>query len=152
MRIASGLVIPQRWLGVSISFEKAVGSAERALIYRSQRAEVLSNNIANADTPNFKARDLDFHVLLASQSKRMADAQFSLQTTNLKHIAGNGSAAEIDERALLYRIPNQPSLDQNTVDQQVELAKYTENEIHFEAAFTRLNGSFKGLIKALRGE
>ncbi|MGP5278852.1 flagellar basal body rod protein FlgB, partial [Pseudomonas helleri] len=54
--------------------------------------------------------------------------------------------------ALLYRIPNQPSLDQNTVDQQVELAKYTENEIHFEAAFTRLNGSFKGLIKALRGE
>lgn len=152
MRIASGLVIPQRWLGVSISFEKAVGSAERALIYRSQRAEVLSNNIANADTPNFKARDLDFPALLASQSKRMTDAQFSLQTTNLKHIAGNGSAAEIDERALLYRIPNQPSLDQNTVDQQVELAKYTENGIHFEAAFTRLNGSFKGLIKALRGE
>jgi flagellar basal-body rod protein FlgB len=137
---------------VSINFEKAVGSAERALIYRSQRAEVLSNNIANADTPNFKARDLDFPALLASQSKRMTDAQFSLQTTNLKHIAGNGSAAEIDERALLYRIPNQPSLDQNTVDQQVELAKYTENEIHFEAAFTRLNGSFKGLIKALRGE
>ncbi|KAA0943651.1 MULTISPECIES: flagellar basal body rod protein FlgB [Pseudomonas] len=137
---------------MSINFEKAVGSAERALIYRSQRAEVLSNNIANADTPNFKARDLDFPALLASQSKRMTDAQFSLQTTNLKHIAGNGSAAEIDERALLYRIPNQPSLDQNTVDQQVELAKYTENEIHFEAAFTRLNGSFKGLIKALRGE
>ncbi|TWR80731.1 flagellar basal body rod protein FlgB [Pseudomonas saxonica] len=137
---------------MSINFEKTVGSAERALIYRSQRAEVLSNNIANADTPNFKARDLDFPALLASQSKRMTDAQFSLQTTNLKHIAGNGSAAEIDERALLYRIPNQPSLDQNTVDQQVELAKYTENEIHFEAAFTRLNGSFKGLIKALRGE
>ncbi|MGP5367315.1 flagellar basal body rod protein FlgB [Pseudomonas helleri] len=137
---------------MSISFEKAVGSAERALIYRSQRAEVLSNNIANADTPNFKARDLDFPALLASQSKQMTDAQFSLQTTNLKHIAGNGSAAEIDERALLYRIPNQPSLDQNTVDQQVELAKYTENEIHFEAAFTRLNGSFKVLIKALRGE
>ena len=137
---------------MSISFEKAVGSAERALIYRSQRAEVLSNNIANADTPNFKARDLDFPALLASQSKQMTDAQFSLQTTNLKHIAGNGSAAEIDERALLYRIPNQPSLDQKTVDQQVELAKYTENEIHFEAAFTRLNGSFKGLIKALRGE
>lgn len=137
---------------MSISFEKAVGSAERALIYRSQRAEVLSNNIANADTPNFKARDLDFPALLASQSKQMTDAQFSLQTTNLKHIAGNGSAAEIDGSALLYRTPNQPSLDQNTVDQQVELAKYTENEIHFEAAFTRLNGSFKGLIKALRGE
>ncbi|KJZ64612.1 flagellar basal body rod protein FlgB [Pseudomonas fluorescens] len=137
---------------MSINFEKVVGSAERALIYRSQRAEVLSNNIANADTPNFKARDLDFPALLAEQSKRVADTQFSLQTTNLKHIAGNGSTGEIDGSALLYRTPNQPSLDQNTVDQQVELAKYTENEIHFEAAFTRLNGSFKGLIKAFRGE
>jgi flagellar basal-body rod protein FlgB len=55
---------------VSINFEKALGSAERALIYRSQRAEVLSNNIANADTPNFKARDLEFSAVLASQTKR----------------------------------------------------------------------------------
>ena len=45
---------------MSINFEKALGSAERALLFRSQRAEVLSNNIANVDTPNFKARDLDF--------------------------------------------------------------------------------------------
>ena len=95
---------------------------------------------------------MDFPALLADQSKRVTATQFSLQTTNLKHIAGNGSAAEIDGSALLYRTPNQPSLDQNTVDQQVELAKYTENEIHFEAAFTRLNGAFKGLIKVLRGE
>lgn len=137
---------------MSINFEKAVGSAQRAFIYRSQRAEVLSNNIVNADTPNFKARDLDFSTLLAEQSKLVSDTQFSLQTTNLKHIAGNGSAAEINGSALLYRTPNQPSLDQNTVDQQVELAKYTENEIHFEVAFTRLNGAFKGLIKVLRGE
>ncbi|PMU22959.1 MULTISPECIES: flagellar basal body rod protein FlgB [unclassified Pseudomonas] len=136
---------------MSINFEKAVGSAERALIYHIQRAEVLSNNIANSDTPNFKARDLDFPALLAEQSKRVTATQFSLQTTNLKHIAGNGSAGE-DGNALLYRTPNQSSLDQNTVVQQVELAKYTENEIHFEAAFARLNGAFKGLIKVLRGE
>lgn len=137
---------------MSINFEKAVGSAERALIYRSQRAEVLSNNIANADTPNFKARDLDFPALLAEQSKKLTATQFSLQTTKLNHIAGNGSVGEIDRGALLYTTPNQPSLDQNTVDQQVELAKYAENQIHFEAAFTRLNGAFKGLIKVLRGE
>ena len=55
---------------MSINFEKALGSAERALIYRSQRAEILSNNIANADTPNFKARDLDFSTVLASQTKK----------------------------------------------------------------------------------
>ncbi|MHC8376192.1 flagellar basal body rod protein FlgB [Pseudomonas sp. MDT1-16] len=137
---------------MSINFDKAVGSAERALIYRSQRAEVLSNNIVNADTPNFKARDLDFPTLLAEQSKRVASTQISLQTTNQNHIHGNGSEGDSDGRALLYRTQNQPSLDQNTVDQQIEIAKYTENEIHFEAAFTRLNGSFKGLIKAIRGE
>ncbi|MGV8862965.1 MAG: flagellar basal body rod protein FlgB [Pseudomonas sp.] len=137
---------------MSINFEKAVGSAERALMYRSQRAEVLSNNIVNADTPNFKARDLTFSNLLADQSKRATATQLSLKTTNLQHIAGNGSATEMDGGALLYRTPNQPSLDQNTVDQQVEIAKYAENEIHFETAFTRLNGAFKGLIKVLRGE
>lgn len=137
---------------MSINFEKAIGSAERALIYRSQRAEVLSNNIVNADTPNFKARDLDFPTLLAEQSKGVTNTQFSLQTTNPNHIHGNGSEGGDEGRAVLYRTPNQPSLDQNTVDQQIEIAKYTENGIHFEAAFTRLNGSFKGLIKAIRGE
>jgi flagellar basal-body rod protein FlgB len=73
---------------VSINFEKALGSAERALIYRSQRAEILSNNIANADTPNFKARDLDFSTVLASETEKTPATLFSLKTTNVKHIAG----------------------------------------------------------------
>lgn len=137
---------------MSINFDKAVGSAERALIYRSQRAEVLSNNIVNADTPNFKARDLDFATLLAEQSKRVGDTKLIVQKTNRNHIGGNGSEGDFDGVASLYRTPNQPSLDQNTVDQQVEIAKFMENEIHFETAFNRLNGAFKGLIKALRGE
>ncbi len=137
---------------MSINFEKALGSAERALLYRSQRAEVLSNNIANVDTPNFKARDLEFSAVLASQTKRGLDSPFSLKTTNLKHIAANELASDGHSGALLYSTPNQPSIDQNTVDQQVEVAKYTENSIHFETAFTRLNGAFKGLLKALRGD
>jgi flagellar basal-body rod protein FlgB len=61
---------------VSINFEKALGSAERALIYRSQRAEVLSNNIANADTPNFKARDLDFSLCLPARQKKACYSVF----------------------------------------------------------------------------
>jgi flagellar basal-body rod protein FlgB len=137
---------------MSINFEKAVGSAERALTYRSQRAEVLSNNIANADTPDFKARDLDFSAVLTDQVKRATPTRFSLQTTNSRHIAANESAAGIYGVGLLYRTPIQPSLDQNTVDQQVEIAKYTENAIHFDAAFTRLNGAFKGLLRVLRGD
>ena len=137
---------------MSINFEKALGSAERALIYRSQRAEILSNNIANADTPNFKARDLDFSTVLASQTKETPATQFSLETTNVKHITEKESAGDIYEGALLYSTPAQPAIDQNTVDQQVEIAKYTENGIRFDAAFTRLNGAFKGLLKALRGD
>lgn len=135
-----------------INFEKALGSAERALIYRSQRAEILSNNIANADTPNFKARDLDFSTVLASQTKETPATPFSLKTTNAKHITEKESAGDIYEGALLYSTPAQPAIDQNTVDQQVEVAKYTVNGIRFDAAFTRLNGAFKGLLKALRGD
>lgn len=137
---------------MSVNFEKALGSAERALIYRSQRAEILSNNIANADTPNFKARDLDFSTVLASQTKETPATPISLKTTNVKHITGKESVSDIYGGALLYSTPAQPAIDQNTVDQQVEIAKYTENGIRFDAAFTRLNGAFKGLLKALRGD
>ena len=137
---------------MSINFEKALGSAEIALVYRGQRAEILSNNIANADTPNFKAQDLDFSTVLASQTKEPATTAFSLKTTNAKHFLKKESAVAIYGRDLLYSTPAQPALDQNTVDQQVEVAKYTENAIRFDAAFTRLNGAFKGLLKALRGD
>ena len=61
---------------MSINFEKALGSAERKLIYRSKRAEILSNNIANAETPNFKVRDLDFSTVLASQTKKLLLLRF----------------------------------------------------------------------------
>ena len=137
---------------MSINFEKARGFAERALIYRSQRAEILSNNIANADTPNFKARDLDFSTVLASQTTETPATPFYLKTTNVKHVTEKESAGDIYGGALLYSTPAQPAIDQNTVDQQVEVAKYTENGIRFDAAFTRLNGAFKGLLKALRGD
>ena len=75
-----------------------------------------------------------------------------MKTTNVKHITEKESAGDIYEGALLYSTPAQPAIDQNTVDQQVEVAKYAENGIRFDAAFTRLNGAFKGLLKALRGD
>lgn len=137
---------------MSINFEKAFGSAERALIYRSLRAEILSDNIANADTPNFKARDLDFSTVLASQIEETSATPFSLKAPNVKHITGKESASDIYDGGLLYSIPAQPAIDQNTVDQQIEVAKYAENGIRFDAAFTRLDGAFKGLLKALRGD
>ena len=135
---------------MSINFGKALGIHEQALGFRAQRAEVLANNIANADTPNYKARDLDFASVLAEQSNRMQRGGVSLNRTDSRHIPADGVIT--GEAEMPYRIPMQPSLDQNTVDLQIEQANYTENAIHFQASFTFLNSKFKGLTDALRGE
>jgi len=135
---------------MSISFDKALGIHEQALGYRAQRAEVLANNIANADTPNYKARDLDFSAVLAQQTEKSKGNTFALNTTNTRHIDASGLSD--GDAALLYRTPSQPSLDQNTVDAQVEQADYAQNSVGFQASFTLLNNRFKGLVSALRGE
>lgn len=135
---------------MSINFDKALGIHEKALSFRAQRAEVLANNISNADTPNYKARDLDFSSVLAAQSDKTQNGSFSLATTNSRHIEAESVGNE--DGTLLYRTPSQPSLDQNTVDAQVEQANYAENSVGFQASFTLLNSKFKGLVAALRGE
>lgn len=133
---------------MSISFDNALGIHEKALAFRSQRAEVLANNLANADTPNYKARDLDFSAALASAQRRN---EFSMLRTSERHIAGT-TTLELADPALRFRNPLHASLDQNTVDPQLEQANYAKNTIDFQASFTLLNNKFKGLMSALRGE
>lgn len=135
---------------MSISFDKALGIHEKALGFRAQRAEVLANNVANADTPNYKARDMEFAAVLAEQSERAQRGTFQLTRTNSQHIAGEG--LDLASEVLKYRIPMQPAIDGNTVDAQLEQANYTENAVQFQTSFTLLNSKFKGLISALRGE
>lgn len=133
---------------MAISFDKALGIHEKALGFRAQRGEIIANNIANADTPNFKARDIEFSAVLSSQlDKRVAP---SLERTHARHIAGEG--VSLSDQALAYTTPSEPSIDQNTVDAQVEQGKYAENAVKFQASFTLLNSKFKGLVSALRGE
>ena len=135
---------------MSISFDKALGIHEKALGFRAQRAEVLANNIANADTPNYKARDLGFSSVLAAQAAKSQQGSFGANLTNEKHIAAEG--LEIADPSLRFRTPHHASLDQNTVDLQIEQSTYAENAIDFQASFTLLNSKFKGLMSALRGE
>ena len=135
---------------MSISFDKALGIHEKALGFRAQRAEVLANNIANADTPNYKARDMDFSSVLAAESDKQQKGRIALDRTNNRHIEVEGLAMMDD--TLKYRTPMQPSIDQNTVDAQIEQSNYTENAVGFQASFTLLNSKFKGLVSALRGE
>jgi flagellar basal-body rod protein FlgB len=135
---------------MSISFDKALGIHEKALNFRAQRAEVLANNITNADTPNYKARDLDFSSVLAAENDKAKSGKFALNMTNNRHIEAEGMGST--DGSLMYRTPSAPSLDQNTVDAQVEGANYAENAVGFQASFTLLNSKFKGLVSALRGE
>ena len=130
---------------MSISFSNALGVHESALNVRSQRAEVLASNLANADTPGYKARDFDFKAALNAAHR----GQVPLETTQSGHIAGNGAALG---QELLYRIPSQPSLDGNTVDSQIELAAYMRNAMDFQDSFQFLTSKFKGLSAAIKGE
>lgn len=130
---------------MAISFDRALGIHEQALLFRSRRAEVLGNNLANADTPNFKARDLDFAAALQS-----ADGQsLTPVRTHNNHMNIQGNVAEA---ALRYRVPTQPSVDGNTVESQLEFARYAKNALDFQASFQFLNSKFTGLKNAIRGE
>jgi flagellar basal-body rod protein FlgB len=135
---------------MSISFDRALGIHQQALGFRSQRAEVLANNIANADTPNYKARDLEFATVLAEQSAKTQRGPVNLNRTDSRHIAADG--IQVGEAELAYRTPFHPSIDQNTVDLQIEQSNYAENSVQFQASFTLLNSKFKGLVTALRGD
>lgn len=132
---------------MAISFDKALGIHEQALQARVRRAEVLANNLANADTPGFKARDVDFHAMMTRAQDELSS--LSMARTHERHLEGISSGAS-DE--LLYRIPLQPSVDGNTVDAQQEQSRFMRNAMDFQASFQFLNKKFSGLTKALKGE
>ena len=101
---------------MTINFDKALGIHQQALQVRTQRAQVLANNLANIDTPNYKARDIDFKGILRGEAQ-LAESKASMNVTNEKHMAGQELSADT---SLLYRIPQQPSIDGNTVEEQIE--------------------------------
>ncbi len=129
-----------------MNLDKAFGIHAQSLILRSQRAELLASNMANADTPNYKARDFDFHTAL-SQSKT---ALATMASTHQQHMfAGKG---QLNNAQLQYRTPSQPSLDGNTVDEDLERSEFMQNSIMYQASLRFLNGRISGLLTAIRGE
>lgn len=128
--------------------DNALGIHAKAMVVRGRRTEVLSSNIANADTPGFKARDMDFHAMMRSADSGLKSTH--LQRTHGNHIGSSRNDIQNDE--LKYRIPNQPSLDGNTVDINVEKAEFSENAIQYMASLRFLTGKINGLQLALKGE
>ena len=105
-----------------------------ALELRSQRMGLLASNIANASTPGFKARDIDFSSALAAAEKPGANMSAAM----------NG--------ATMYRVPLQPSLDGNTVELNTEQTKFAENAVAYQTTLAFLNGRIQTLTRALKGE
>jgi flagellar basal-body rod protein FlgB len=129
------------------------GIHEQALQVRTQRAELLANNLANADTPNFKARDLDWRNMLSQSQdelKMVPTGKPDLVRTNARHISASADFTTSD--FLKYRMPTQPALDGNTVETHIEKAQFMENAMQEEATLGFIDGKIKGIRGALRGE
>lgn len=130
---------------MAINFNNALGIHPQALALREKRGEILAANLANADTPDYKARDLDFKSVLAQS---MGSSR-SLERTQEGHMTGQHTLLGAD---LLYRNPQQPSLDGNTVEAHIEQAKYAENAVQYQASLRFINNKFSGLMSAIRGD
>jgi flagellar basal-body rod protein FlgB len=145
---------------MAMNLDSYLGVHAQALTLEAQRTELLAANLANADTPNYKARDIDFKAALAAAggsggaSGSGTGSTLAMSTTNAAHVGAagvDGSNAAIDAN-LKYRVPMAPSLDGNTVDTQLEQAAFAENSVRYQATLTFLNARLKELMTAIVGQ
>ncbi|MDI1239454.1 MAG: flagellar basal body rod protein FlgB [Polaromonas sp.] len=127
--------------------DSALRFHQEALSLRARRQEVLSSNIANADTPNFKARDFDFGSKLTEAVERGRQSM-SMSATSSRHLSGEAHVAS--ESDLMYRTPYQTSLDGNTVEMDVERVNFADNAMRYEANLTILGSKIKSLLSAVQ--
>ena len=121
----------------------------QALKLRSYRQQLLASNVANADTPNYKAVDIDF----ARELKRVANKEpgdVRLAATDARHL--QSTSGSMLGAKIMYRTPSQPSLDGNTVNMDVERAQFAENALRYESTLRVLNGQIKSLMTAIKGQ
>jgi flagellar basal-body rod protein FlgB len=145
---------------MALNLDSYLGVHAQALTLEAKRTELLAANMANADTPNYKARDIDFKAALAAASGDGAPASsnsgsaLAMSTTNGAHLgaAGVDSADAAIGANLKYRVPMAPSLDGNTVDTQLEQAAFAENSVRYQATLTFLNARLKELMTAITGQ
>jgi len=139
--------------------DKFLDTHATALHLRAERTKVLASNIANADTPNYKARDMAFAEMLRdvnkpgshvfNNRKKLSLSGGSLSTTNSRHINRSSMPANAP---IMYRQPQQASLDGNTVDKDLEQARFAENTVRYQASLEFINSRVSGLIRTLKGE
>lgn len=122
---------------------------QAALSLRAARQELLASNIANADTPNYKARDIDFAKALQNALAGTA-TELPVVKTSPQHLEGNAGSS-IMGAPVMYRKPVQPSADGNTVDMDVERAQFTDNALRYEASVRFVSDQMKSMLTAIQG-
>lgn len=122
------------------------GIHEQALRLRERRSEVLASNLANMDTPGYKARDFDFKALLAQESGQNRD----MVLTNQRHISTGDSL--VPESFMRYRMPEQDSLDGNSVNAEREQMNFASNNLQYQASLRFLGDKMTSLVRAIKGE
>lgn len=130
---------------MALNLDSYLGIHAKALVARDQRASQLANNLANVNTPNYKAMDVDFNELLAAN---MASGSQKVQVTSPNHINSNADFSA----NLKYRTAGQVSMDGNTVDKDVETAEFARNALNYQASLSFLDNKIKSMMVALRGE
>lgn len=131
---------------------------ENALRIRSQRQELIASNIANADTPNYKARDIDFKSMmqqaLSSTPENAANVSNGMQKTAPSHLSGSTASNNLfaGPNEPMFRPINQGSVDGNSVDMDVERNQFVDNGIRYEASLTMINGQIKKMLSAIQGQ
>jgi flagellar basal-body rod protein FlgB len=134
-----------------LNLDTYLGVQQDALKVQSKRMEVLARNLANVDTPNYKAQDIDFKTALAQAGS--PGSSLALTTTSANQIGNNATTGDVENSAALkYRVPLAPSLDGNTVDAQMEQAAFADNTVRYQATLTFLSGSLKDLVTAITGQ
>ncbi|RUL76121.1 flagellar basal body rod protein FlgB [Dyella choica] len=128
--------------------DNVFGLSGQALDVWQRRSEVIASNIANADTPNYKARDVDFReVLQQASGEDDASKMLEPRTPTPGQVAATNQSLD----ALKYRAPLQPSMDGNTVDAQVEQSAFASNMVHYQASLSFINGTIQQLRLAING-
>lgn len=128
--------------------DRAFSLHDDAMVLRSRRSSILAANIANADTPDYKARDMDFSTML-QQAHSAQKKTFTIAKTHDRHLSTQSS---LSNDSVKYRNPLHASLDGNTVDMHAEQARFSENAFQYQSSLTMLNGKINGLMLAIRGQ
>jgi flagellar basal-body rod protein FlgB len=135
----------------------------KALVVRAERQRVIASNIANADTPGYVGRDINFKEAMnsalgqssASTPLSLSPSSTSPGATHARHIplqSTLGSLSADGSPALAYTLQTQPAMDGNSVDMDHERASFVDNAVHYEATLRFINGTSKTILSAIQGQ